>query len=337
MSVRQLMALSIVLLATTGVLVAQEVTPHQLIIDMAMPDGQHDLHLIDVDTGQAVNLTNTPGTSEELPRWVDRDTLLYFDSHQFRLYLLDVRAEGATGEPRALAGDYSDIVDSSLEVSPNSNHIAYIGWTTRSEAFTAVLYVVDLPDGEPRPVVEAPGLKLLGWTQDSTQLLYANSTPINDQTRRDATYVIPVTGGNAELIRTDESAEDHLYSAQESRATGARLFVRDEMLYDAQGNALAGDVSTAAWSPDGRQIAYVTTFGTLAVTDAVGGRSRLVAQKPDAVLSSPYWSPDGMQIAVLLSYTGLETKLAVYNVDDQDEMYELSAPMPSWARPDWRP
>ena len=107
---RQLMALWIVLLVATGVVVAQEVSPHQLLIDVEMPDGQHDLYLIDVDTGEAINLTNTADTSEESPRWVDRDTLLYFDASEFKLYLLDIDQDRVIGEPRALAGDYGEIV-----------------------------------------------------------------------------------------------------------------------------------------------------------------------------------------------------------------------------------
>ena len=146
-----------------------------------------------------------------------------------------------------------------------------------------------------------------------------------------------MTGGDAELIRTDESSEDHLYIVQESRATSAYLFVRDEVLYDAEGTVLAEGVSRAAWSPDGMEIAYMTTHGTLAVIDAVGGTPRPVAENLDGALSSLYWSPDGVQIAVLFPHTGRETKLMVYNLDKRNEAYELVAPISSWSIPDWRP
>ena len=332
---RQLIVFWFLLLATIRSVTAQDVA--QLLVDAQMPDGQHDLYLIDVNTGEAVNLTNTPDTSEESPRWIDRDTLLYFDANEFHLYLLDVATDGSIGEPQALAGDYSEIINSSVLVSPDGNHIAYINLTVRDDELISILNVVDLPDDKPYAVVEAPGLTLLDWTQDSAQLLYVQSTPINDETWRDETYLIALTGEDAELLRTDESAESHPYIVQEARTSGVRLFVRDEVLYDAAGSILAEGVSTAAWSPDGAQIAYLTTSSTLSVMDADGGNPHTVAENLDTALSRLYWSPNGTQIAALFPHEGIETKLTVYNVDTGDEAYHFIGAMPSWANPDWRP
>jgi TolB protein len=66
-----------------------------------------------------------------------------------------------------------------------------------------------------------------------------------------------------------------------------------------------GDASSYAWSPDGRQMAYVT--GSLApdrrqqiwIADVAGGRARSVADGSD-----PAWSPDGRYIAFTSSRTG---------------------------------
>lgn len=67
-------------------------------------------------------------------------------------------------------------------------------------------------------------------------------------------------------------------------------------------NATA-DQSDAAWSPDGRAIAYIENHnGTLElrVVPANGGPSRrLVVPEPFGVCSAPAWSPDGTKIAYL--------------------------------------
>ncbi|PYR77429.1 MAG: peptidase S9 family protein [Acidobacteria bacterium] len=72
----------------------------------------------------------------------------------------------------------------------------------------------------------------------------------------------------------------------------------------------AGDGGRLAWSPDGREIAYITgeelkysayTQGRLAVVAAAGGQPRILARSLDRPVRSPVWSPDGAWIAVLVA------------------------------------
>ena len=59
--------------------------------------------------------------------------------------------------------------------------------------------------------------------------------------------------------------------------------------------------SDPAWSPDGGQIAFVTTGGAgmnaIAVSDAAGGQARIVADTTEYMDQLPSWSPDGTRIA----------------------------------------
>ena len=68
------------------------------------------------------------------------------------------------------------------------------------------------------------------------------------------------------------------------------------MLSDIQGN-------DGAWSPDGKELAYVSGH-SLFVANADGGESRkVVSFKDTAVLGSPVWSPDGQHLRVAVQET----------------------------------
>lgn len=73
-------------------------------------------------------------------------------------------------------------------------------------------------------------------------------------------------------------------------------------------------IMSPAWSPDGRQIAYVTFENKRAqifsVTVATGQR-RLITDFP-GINGAPAWSPDGRQLAVVLSKGGAAK---IYSVD----------------------
>jgi TIR domain-containing protein/WD40 repeat protein len=57
--------------------------------------------------------------------------------------------------------------------------------------------------------------------------------------------------------------------------------------------------SDPVWSPDGTQVAYVSTTGdgTLLKIDVPSGGQQIVARAPGAKISVPAWSPDGTQLA----------------------------------------
>ena len=99
-----------------------------------------------------------------------------------------------------------------------------------------------------------------------------------------------------------------------------------------------GSGSSPAWSPDGRQLAFVASHSgaTELYVRSVGGRSVRIVD-PSLTPVRPAWSPDGRQIAFLLLGGGTTT-LAVADPDGSnlrrlaDDVYgDLSArPVFSW-------
>ncbi|MCC2668934.1 MAG: Tol-Pal system protein TolB [Armatimonadetes bacterium] len=101
---------------------------------------------------------------------------------------------------------------------------------------------------------------------------------------------------------------DHLTTSLESIevATAKRTTLVRELLNTMPGNSEEDplgpvrDYCSAAWSPDGREIAYVTVEGgryVLWVVDPAGGRPRRLTPE-GRQLAAPAWSPDSRYLAV---------------------------------------
>lgn len=95
-----------------------------------------------------------------------------------------------------------------------------------------------------------------------------------------------------------------------------------------------------SWSPDGRQIAYVSFEGNRAaiyVQDVATGARRILTNYP-GINGAPAWSPDGSKIALVLSETGYP-KIYVMSVGSNQPQQITSDwyldTEPSWA-PDGR-
>ena len=143
------------------------------------------------------------------------------------------------------------------------------------------LYVFDIATGkidtltrgsfdEARPV----------WSPDGTRILFAsNRRPEGDRTDQSDLFVIDATvGAQPRQLTTFEGEDMH--------------------------------PARAAWSPNGKQIAYLTgkdhpvfayDQSRLAVISAEGGVPRLLTDKLDRGVREPAWTSDGMSILVLVT------------------------------------
>src|SRR5205085_727256 len=90
-----------------------------------------------------------------------------------------------------------------------------------------------------------------------------------------------------------------------------------------------GDPTDAAWSPDGRRIAFLALYGGLLVIDADGKhKRRLTGSEEDG---SPVWSPDGKRLAYVTS----NFRLVAMNADGRGRRSLGDGWDPAWA-PDGR-
>jgi dipeptidyl aminopeptidase/acylaminoacyl peptidase len=176
--------------------------------------------------------------------------------------------------------------DSSPRWSPDGRRIGFIS----SRDDRPQLYAIPPFGGEAERLLEHKGaIRQFAWSPDGASIaLVADPEPTPEQERRikdkDDAIVVDTNYSFARLLVLDVAARK------------ARLLpVGDQVVADPQ------------WSPDGRQLAYVTTPTPRAddgsqsdiwIIPAAGGTPRrlLTNAGPDA---SPRWSPDGRQIAFL--------------------------------------
>jgi dipeptidyl aminopeptidase/acylaminoacyl peptidase len=254
----------------------------QVLAVVADPNGEHwpesEIWLADLVTGSARRFA----APADNPRWSpDGGRIAWIAGG----HLLVAAADG--GEPRPVKPDGLQPLD--YEWSPDGERIAWVG--AAGEPATAQLHVADLATGAVRQVTEV-GFSLavspwdpegnLSWSPDGNRIAFAGK---------------PTAG-----FDDDFSSSIHVVDV----ATGAvtRLTRRDGMNLRPE------------WSPDGRHVAYRSTFGLrdrfanhgLAVVAADGGPPRdLAGDLGLGYLDGPYayeWAPDSKSILFTAAHRG---------------------------------
>lgn len=256
----------------------------QVVYSAEPPEGgQADIWLLDLDTGERRNLTNTPDRAEENPQgWPGQPDRVFFVS--------DVECCMASSNyPTVvnLDGSGYQVLDETMggpyAFSPDGQKLVYGGWEGQAKIYTL--------DGQTETFdplaygVNARALLQPAWSPDGKRLAWKLS------------------------VRTGEGDES---------ALGVAVFDLEAMtgsVYHTFQPAGGGEVPhELAWSPDGQWLAFVTHNETaeqgrtpaLWVMRADGSEEMKVAAG-----SSPVWSPDGLYLAYLQMNAEQQVELGV--------------------------
>lgn len=261
---------------------------------------------------------------------------------QWATYVMDLR----TRRERLLMK--SDQSVENPEFSPDGRWIAVQSDFEGDENFN--IYVVPAKGGEPRKLTDTPHDSASPrWSPDGTKIAFTS----NRDGDRDQVFAMDATGDNVrQLTRGDEIVNEIAWrpdgrSVAFSVGSGnldwvglADLEGRVDRLvaFPDSENAIGGDLGRPApWSPDGRELAFVSNLHDhldLGVLDMATRQVRWLVESPrDKTM--PVWSPDGKRVAFLENRDG-RVQLRTIAANGKGAR-PVSAAEGVSARPRWHP
>ncbi len=269
--------------------------------------------------GSATQLTPKAGLE---PAWTPDSKRIYFLGFHGgdNIGLEVVPAEGGAVERVPLGGGYSEHrwgINGDLSVSPDGQLICFPGAETRERDISLGIFTLSLRDGLPTRLT-THGNGVTGgdgpavWSPDGRSIAFlriamdmkAGNTTTN-------IFVIPRDGGEPRQVTTDADrvAISSLAWSPDGRAIAFSTRDKSLRIVPAAGGAsrILAEVagSGLTWSSDGEALAYVSG-GALWRIPAAGGTPVKIDTGLDARPDGPAWSPDGRSIAFSATSGGRE-------------------------------
>jgi Tol biopolymer transport system component len=276
--------------------------------------------LADPEAGTVLELT--PGLagdegSDRSPTWSPDGTRLAFDAHR-GVDVEEIYTMNADGSARRRltfdSGGGSRVYNVAPAWSPDGNLIAWLKQTGSSSARDVWVMSSD-GTGQRRLTSDGGSKSTLGWSPDSSRLLYTKQMPGSE------VHVLDVATGTARSLSQPGTFE--FTPAWSPDGTEIALVSRSRLVVaDADGTGrrevrtTAPQVSSPEWSPDGERIAFAGTrlfpehgsrYGPATRIDVFvigadgAGERRLTGSVLEGYVflpggSTPVWWPDGSRL-----------------------------------------
>lgn len=222
-----------------------------------------------------------------------------------------------------------------LFFSPDGKFLAYDLPHSDDELERDVFVLAVDGSGEQRVVQHPAHDKVMGWTPEGRQLLFAS-----DRTGEFALWTLPMSGGRSagapRMLKPDIgpvmtqglTSAGVLHVIKDASTDGLHIAPLDLDSGRLTGAPVLENFRTqrADWTPDGRLLAYVTTAASGAVAMNVrtvdSGRLRTF-KLPIHYMNDPRWLPDGS--AVVVFGRDFRGRGGIYRIDAQTGVHALVA------------
>jgi len=273
-------------------------------------DGKKQIFIMDANGGNLKRVTNN-AADNELPYWSPDSSKLIFQSDidgNWEIYTISV-----DGELAQLTDDAAD--DLSPDWSPDGNRIAFSSNRNGKQH----IYVMNADGSSLAQITNSPAEDTEpAWAPDGKRIVFASLRDGNKEI-----YVMNADGSNPQRLTNDPALEsfprwsvDGRILFTSNRAGQADIYVMDEGGGNVSRLTTMG-ASRAAWSPDGRKVAFVSRSSEIIgdaywlqvyVIDADGSNLKMITRSPNSTFV-PKWSADGAKIAFVVEYHGARANI----------------------------